>query len=485
MRSLKVSLDLQTVVIDAHRDLVTQCRADQKEKRFVIEMDVRRAKWRKILNLHHSTQIHWADVRTVDIQELSSFWNPIVYRLTHGDGWYRDKSGKRQYFPLQPYLTGIDLKRQCTTVALRAGILLAVMAGIGLRGVCWLMDMLFHFKITKSSLDRWVKECAAQLPDAAEMAKILNADKLITEGHFDEIFAKGKRPKRCTLVLRDEHGRIFTAREIETRDEDTVYAFLKDVKDWGIEIKTFYVDGCEAYRKAIGRVFPDAVIQYDFFHIIQGVFKKLRQAFVAHRRELKKSSDEVKSPRYASKLKSLAKKLWEKRGLIFKNPDKMTKDDQDELVALMEEDHFVDTLRHFLHRVWSIFRNSDDDFVASLTLAQLKKHKEVQENPDSAFAKSVAFLEDRFHDMIAFLRHPGVKRNSVAETGIRCLRRLERGHDGFRGAEGLDNYLRIYQAIKYCGWSVHRVCDGQNALAMNKTGIDPPADEVASAQVAG
>jgi hypothetical protein len=28
------------------------------------------------------------------------------------------------------------------------------------------MNLLFHFQVTKSSLDRWVKECAARLPVA-------------------------------------------------------------------------------------------------------------------------------------------------------------------------------------------------------------------------------------------------------------------------------------------------------------------------------
>ncbi len=484
MQSLKVNIDLETEVIGAHREMVTCSYIDKIKKCLIIEMDIRRAKWRKILELNHRTQIHWADVRTVDIKELSSFSFPIIYRLTYGDGWYRENNSKRRYFPLQPYLNGIDLTRKCTTVAIRASILLAVMAGIGLRGVCLLMQMLFHLEVSKSSLDRWVKECAAQLPGSSGMAKLLNADKQITEGHFDEIFAKGKRPKRCTLVLRDEHGRIFAAREVDTRDEKTVALFLNDVKNWGIDIQRFFVDGCDAYQKAINIVFPNAVIQYDYFHIVQTIFKKLRHAFVIHRRDVKKRSNEVTTPFYAAKLEALAKKLWKKRGLIFKNPDNITPEEHEELVALMGEDRFVDTLRSFMLRVWNIFRNSQDDFVAHLALAHLKQHEEVQKDPKSAFGKSVTFLEERFNDMIAFLRHPGLKRNSLAETGIRCLRRLERGHDGFRGETGLDCYLRTYQAIKYCGWSVHRLNGDKGVLGLNVS-WSPPNNKPTAAPAAG
>ena len=55
--------------------------------------------------------------------------------------------------------------------------------------------------------------------------------------------------------------------------------------------------------------------------------------------------------------------------------------------------------------------------------------------------------------MITFLRVPGVRRNSLAETGMRTLRRLEQGHDGFRSADTRDAYVRLFQAIRYCGWS--------------------------------
>jgi hypothetical protein len=473
MGTINVTVPLKTEVIDAHEDLVTKASFDEERESIVVRMDVRQRGWRKRLKLPKGTQIFWADIRTVDIKELSALLWPIIYRLTYGDGWYRSKNGTRHYFALQPHLAGIDLSRQCTTLALRAGVLLAVMAGVGLRTVCWLMQELFHVEVSKSSLDRWIRECAGQLPDAAEMAKILNRDKPITEGHFDEIFPKGQRPKRCTLVLRDEYGRIIAAREVEERDEATVTAFLREVKAWGLELKAFYVDGCEAYRNAIKAVFPDAAIQYDYFHIIQSIWKKLRRAFVSHRKEIKQRGEKVDTPWYKSRLEALAQRLWEKRGLVFKNPDNMTEDEDQELVALMEEDRFVDTLRCFMLRVWGIFRDSEGELGARQRLGHLKQHQQVTKDPDSAFAKSVAFLEDRFEDMIAFLRYPRVKRHSLAETGMRCLRRLERGHDGFRGADGLDRYLRIYQAVKYCGWSVHRSTPGLGLPPIAATG--PPS----------
>ncbi len=446
---------LETEVLFHHGKLVTGI--VREEGGSVIKMDVRRAPWRKILGLPRGTDVHWADVRTVDIRELSAIRSRITYQLTIGDGWYEDAKGERHYFALHEHLKGIDLSRGCTVVALRAAVLLAVMGGVGLRCVCWLMGLLFHVEVSKSSLDRWVKDCAAQLPDAAGMAEKLHADKPITEANFDEIFGVGQRPKRCTLVLRDQYGRIFAAKEVEERTEETVKAFLTEVKGWGIEPEVFYVDGCEAYRKAITAVFPKAKVQYDYFHVIQNIWKKLWKAVVARRKELKASGESVMTPAYAKRLLGLAQRIWEHRYLFLKRDDNMSDEERAELIALMEQDSTLKKVRGFAVAVWELF-DSKDEPAAREALLQLASRPEVQ--PRTVYQKAVTFLQSRFDDMITFIANPTVRRNSLAETGIRCLRRLERGHDGFRGAAGLDCYLRIYQAVKYCGWRVHGTASG-------------------------
>lgn len=497
--SLRITVPLETEALREHRGMVVGT-SYQEGHGIVAKMDVRRLSWQRILKLPAGTKVHWADVRTVDIRELSALPWAITYQLTYGDGWYLKPDGRRQYFPLQEHLVGIDLERQCTVVAIRAAVLLAVVAGVGLRCVCWLMNLLFHFQVTKSSLDRWVKECAARLPDAAGMAQVLHADKPITEAHFDEIFAKGQRPKKCTLVLRDEHGRIFAVKQVEERTAETVSAFLREVKGWGLTLRAFYVDGCEAYRLAITDVFPTAVIQYDYFHVVQNIWRKLWKSVVALRKDIKargesmaekarkesaaeKASVEspngkaptesaaekasVESPtgtataqspvetlESSARLLSLAKRIWENRYVFFKRDENLKPAEREALPALLEQEPLLAKVRGFVQGVWGIFNDSKSEQDAKIRLAELKARPEVQ--PGSAFAKSVAFLESRFPDMIAYLRHPAfMRRNSLAETGIRCLRRLEQGHDGFRGAAGLDRYLRLYQAIKYCGWTVY------------------------------
>ena len=456
---LQVTVPIETEVVVRYRKAVTAATLE-KGTGLVIELDLLRLNWRKKLRLPKGTEVHWDDLRTTEVHELSGFLTPICYRVTFGDGWYQERAtGRRVYFGVHEHVRGLDLHRGVTTTAMRAAVLLAVMGGVGLRSVCWLLHVLFHLEVSKSALGRWIEETAAQLPDAEAMIKRLQADKPITEGHLDEIFPSGWQ-KGCVVVLKDEHGRIVAAEEIIERSADHVVPFLHKLKECGLRICTFYVDGCEAYRDAIKIIYPEAVIQYDYFHVLQNIWKKLWRAMVRHRKDLKQRSVAADTPWYSHKLEVLATTLWDNRGLIFKNPDNMTPVEAQRLVAIIEQDQFVGTVRHFLERVWGILRDSAGELGARQRLGRLRQRDEVQRDPESAFAKAVDFLEERFEDMTAFLRHPGVKRNSLAESGIRVLRRLEQGRDGFRGDKGRDNYLRLYQAIKYCDWRVYRL-DGQ------------------------
>jgi len=449
---VQATIPIETEVVRLHRDLVTGARYEAGEG-LVVCLDVRRRRWRKQLGLPKGARVRWEDVRTVDVQELSSFLVPLRYRVTFGDGVWEDKKGERHYFGVNEHLDGLDLKRCVTTVTLRAAVLLAVLACVGLRSVSWLLRELFHVEVSKSSLGRWVVEAAAHLPDAEGMAKRLHQDQPITQAHLDEIFPRG-RGKGCVMVVKDEHGRIVATEEVEERTKDNVVAFLRKLKSWGLEFTAFFIDGCKAYRQAIPVVYPQAAIQYDYFHIIQNIWRHLRRAMVRHRKALKSQAKEAEEPEDKNRLEALAKRLWKRRGLMFKSDHRMKPEERRELRELMAVDEEVSVLRGFLVKVWGIFRDSKGQLGARQRLGKLRRRPEVQ--PDTAYAKSVNFLVDRFDDMITFLGNPGVQRNSLAESGIRCLRRLEQGHDGFRGPDGRDNYLRLYQAIRYCGWSVHR-----------------------------
>jgi len=303
-------------------------------------------------------------------------------------------------------------------------------------------------------LHRWVEEIADSLPSAEEILKRLNDQQPITEAHFDELFPRGSDV--CVLVLKDEHGRILAAQQVSKRDEQTVTPFLEWMKKVGLEFKAFYIDGCTAYYNAIRSVFGEAVaIQYDYFHILQNVWRHLWKWAVARRRQIKARSQEVSTPWYKKKLEALAKSLWENRYVLFKAEERLSEEEKERLAEIVEAERHVGKLRAFLGGVWRIFEESKDEQQAREALAALKGMAVDRQRPEQ-FRKVVAFLEEHFEWMTAYLRHEGVKRNSLAESGMRVLRRLEVEHDGFRSEKGRNNCLRIYQAVKYLGWTVHR-----------------------------
>ena len=175
---------------------------------------------------------------------------------------------------------------------------------------------------------------------------------------------------------------------------------------------------------------------------------------MVHRREMKARSERVTTSWYQEKLKSLAKRLWEKRHLLFKSDENMTSQEREELTSILEEDKKMDRMRSFLLGVWHLFRDSRNEEEAWKALEELKRVK-IEPKASEALEKVYSFLGDNFDRMITYLKVPGVKRNSLSESGMRVLRRLEVEHDGFRSPKGRQNCIKIYQAVKYLGWSVH------------------------------
>lgn len=417
----------------------------------MITIDTRDQNHHQRRGLGTRTPLQWGKEYSFEAQELSALQWPIRYRVLTRDGYYLNTQGQRVHFTTQA--TGIDSRRRVSEVLMRATVLLLVIAGVGYRRAAWLLQQLFHVRTSKSALQRWVEELADRLPNANDIIRQLNKQQPITEAHFDEIFPLGM--EQCVLVFKDEHGRLLATQAVDKRDEESVKPFLQRMKGLGLHLQTFYIDGCQAYFNAIRAVFGQAVqIQYDYFHILQNVWRHLWKWAVAHRRKLKQNGEEVTTPWYKKKLKALAKSLWENRYRLFKADERLSAEERDQLAAIIQADQKVGRLRAFLGGVWRIFEDSQDEQEAKEALAALKRLP-IDRQQSGPFEKVIRFLEEHFTWMTTFLRHRGVKRNSLAETGMRVLRRLEIEHDGFRSDTGRENFLRIYQAIKYLGWNVY------------------------------
>ena len=447
--ALYVTIPISTEVIEQNSDCKIE--GTYENGKLVITIDTRHQNHHQRLGLGTKTKLYWGQEHAYEVQELSGLAWPIRYRVLVRDGYYLDGQGQRVHFTTQA--RGLDSRRKVSVVLMRAAMMLVVVAGAGFRKTSWLLAQLFHVEVSKSALQRWVEEVAAHLPNGDEMIRRLHAKHPITEAHFDELFPKGT--DQCVLVIKDEHGRIVATQGVDKRDEETVKLFLQRLKKLGLPLQTFYIDGCKAYYNAIRAVFGNAIrIQYDYFHIIQNAWRHLWKWAVAHRRDLKQRSEAVSTAWYKKKLEKLAQSLWEHRYLVFKADERLSEEEREHLTQIMEADQQIGRLRTFLGGIWHIFEDSQDEQEARAALQALKQHPIDRHHPDS-FKKVIGFLEAHFEWMTTFLQHEDVKRNSLAETSMRTFRRLEVDHDGFRSEKGRDNMLRIYQAVKYLGWTVH------------------------------
>ena len=459
--AIHVRVPISTNVIECNPD----CTIDgvYENGRLVVKIDTRNQNHHQRLGLPTRTRLYWGKEYQFDAQELSGFSWPMRYRIFVREGYYFDNKDQRKHFVTG--VNGVDGKRKVSTVLMRAAVLLLVMGGVGYRLASWLLNQLFHVDVSKSSLQRWVKEVASTLPHGNELIKQLHAVKPITEFHFDEIFPLGLQ--KCVLVFKDEHGRIIDTEAIDSRDEENVKTFLKRIQSLGLPIQSFYVDGCKTYWKAIRSVFGQSVsIQYDYFHIIQNAWRHMWKWAVSYRKNIKEESEKPCHPMHQEYLEDLAKNLWKNRYLLFKNEKNMTDEEKGILNKMLENDIKTRNLRSFLKGVWRIFEDSEDEAQARQALEELKKQPIDRSNPEP-FAKVISFLEDYFPGMTTFLRDNKVKRYSLAETGMRTLRRLEVAHDGFRSDDGRKDFLRIYQAVKYLGWSV---CPSTDPVASSAPG---------------
>ena len=200
-------------------------------------------------------------------------------------------------------------------------------------------------------------------------------------------------------------------------------------------------------------MYPQAEIQYDYFHILQNIWRKVWGEFRTHRRDLKSRGAAAETKWYAKKLKGMAAKLWKNRYLFFKADENLSAKEQETMQAVLQTQPEMSFLRNFLLKVWDIFEGPTTEADAQAQLAELKEY--VRHHDKDGYTKSVSFLDEHFKNMTTFLRVPGVQRNSLAESGMRVLRRLEQNHDGFRSDKARQNALKIYQAVTYLGWSIH------------------------------
>src|SRR3989442_204516 len=379
----------------------------------------------------------------VDVHELSTFHNPIMYRFILAQGSYLDGQHQRIYFT--PEIKGVSTSQHMSHSVIRLACYLAVVCGVSLRHIALLFAALLLIPITKSSIKRWIDDIGSNLPTPEEMLRQLLALAPATECHIDGYDPLGTA--NCVMVVKDEHGRILMTHEAASENGDDARQFLQRLKDHGLKVTAAFSDDSHSFTEAIKAVYPHARFQADHFHTVKNIWGHLKKSLLSYRRQVKASGEGNNDAQRIA----LAKQLWQLRWVLLKKPAHLSLEEKQAITALERDDEgFVHRFRSLIRQLVNIFDHAHSEAQAKLRLQQLRKDIHALEDPH--LAKIPQFFDAHWEQALRYLRKKGMgkhRRGSNSESGMRLLRRLEKNHDGIRSAATRQHYMQIYQAIKY------------------------------------
>src|SRR6266446_6152873 len=364
----------------------------------------------------------------VDVHELSTFHNPIMYRFIVAQGAYLNDQHQRVYFT--PEIQGVSTAQHMSHSVIRLACYLAVVCGVSLRHIALLFSVLFLIPITKSSIKRWIDDIGSHLPPPEEMLRQLLALAPATECHIDGYYPLGT--DHCVMVVKDEHDRILITHEAVSENGDDARQFLQQLKDLGLKVTAAFSDYSQSFTEAIKAVFPHARFQADHFHTVKNIWGHLKKSLLSYRRTIKARGEENNE----EQLIALAKQLWTWRWSLLKKPGNLSAEEKQALAALESEDEgFVHRFRRMIRQLGHIFDHAHSEAQAKRRRQQLRK--DIQASADHHLEKIPPFFDDHWEQALRYLRHKGMgkhRRGSNSESGMRVLRRLEKNHDGIRSA---------------------------------------------------
>src|SRR5256712_1444040 len=413
----------------------------------IIQFDLRQHDFHDALGT--TATLCWRkDYYHVDVHELSTFHNPILYRFIVAQGSYLDGQKQRRYFT--PEIKGVSTSQHMSHSVIRLACYLAVVCGISLRHIALLFSVLFLIPITKSSIKRWIDDIGSHLPTPEQMLQQLRARTPATECHIDGYYPLGT--DNCVMVVKDEHDRILIAHEAVSENGDDARQFLQQIKDLGLHVTAAFSDYSQSFTEAIKAVWPHARFQADHFHTVKNIWGHLKKALLSYRRKVKASGAEKNDEH----LMALAKQLWKLRWVLLKKPTNLSLEEKQTIAELEREDEgFVHRFRSIIRQLANIFDHSHSEAQAKLRLQQLRK--DIRAVDDDHLEKILTFFDDHWDQALRYLKKKGMgkyRRGSNSESGMRLLRRLEKNHDGIRSATTRQHYIQIYQAIQYLSLDV-------------------------------
>src|SRR6266436_8454803 len=319
----------------------------------------------------------------VDIHELSTFHNPILYRFILAQGSYLDGQHQRRYFT--PEIKGVSTSQPMSHRVVRLACYLAVVCGVSLRHIALLFAALFLIPMTKSSIKRWIDAIGSHLPTPEKMLQQLLALTPATECHIDGDYPLGT--DNCVMVVKDEHDRILITHEAASEHGDDARTFLQHIQDRGLHVTAAFSDDSPSFTEAIKAVWPHARLQADHCHTVKHIWGHLNKSLLSYRRQVKASGEAKNDER----LLALAKQVGQLRWILLKKPATMSPEAKEALTALERDDEgFIHRFRSIIRQLGHIFDYAHSDAQAKIKLQQ--RRQEINAVDDAVWSKNSCSL---------------------------------------------------------------------------------------------
>lgn len=328
--------------------------------------------------------------------------------------------------------------RQRTTGRLRAEAVAAVVAdNASLGRAAARLARTFHVAASTSSIDRWKAQAAAAVDMGA----------LVTRLGFSGILCLDEyQPRRARtydqLAGDARHVRLIYAERVpDLYGRGVTEAFCQKLAGWGLQPHAVIFDMWSTFPRVVRRVWPQALQQYDHFHVKQWIAKYLKNALLHFRRSLE-------GPRWTL----YREELWEHRWGLLKHIDRWGRKEHCLLPELLEvyRGTVVEQVVLFQQELWDLFDHSAS--VAEATAKRDALAAEAWWQSSWHLTQVMKFLTSRrFPAMITYLDHPEVPRCGQSETLISVWRQMEAAHRGFKAPEGRLTHLKLFQISHYLG----------------------------------
>lgn len=297
------------------------------------------------------------------------------------------------------------------------------------------LNRCFNTTGSSSSLYRW-KQKEADKYNIKDIIAKLEFSGILT---LDEY--KPKRSNNYSLIAGDAvKQRILYMDPVpELFGRGEVKRFLERLASFGINPWAIVFDLWAAFPKQVRKVWPDIIIQYDYFHVMQWLHKYLKNALLQFRRELKEKG-----------LLDMRSEIWEYKWRILKNMDKWNSEDHQIIQDLIQiyKGTIVEKVLIFKEQLYEIF-----DLSSTKEEAYVKRNELFQEKwwrTSWHLSQAVNFLmSPKFEYMVTYLENPLVPRSGNLENLNSIWRQIESARFGFKTDKGRLNHLKLYQINKY------------------------------------